>query len=84
MFKGNIMSSRVTLWVGAPIVRSHHPAKFGGQRHCGSRYKMVLVCHVILQDHVIKGLCDFMGSSQSRSVTILLNLVAIGTLVVDM
>ena len=23
---------------------------------------MVLACHVILQDHVIKGLCDFMGS----------------------
>ena len=27
---------------------------------------MVLVCHVISQDHVIKGLCDFMGRAPSR------------------
>ena len=45
---------------------SHHPVKFTGYRHCGSRDLIVLVCHVILQDHVIKGLRDFMGRSTSR------------------
>ena len=34
-----------------------HPGKFGGQKHCGNRVIMVLICHVILQDHVIKDLC---------------------------
>ena len=38
---------------------SHHPAKFGSHSHCFSRYIIVLVCHAISQDHVIKGLCDF-------------------------
>ena len=38
-----------------------HPAKFGGHMHGGSGYKIILVCHVILQDHVIQGSCDFMG-----------------------
>ena len=33
----------------------YHPSRFGGHRHCGSG-DMILVCHVILQDHVIKGL----------------------------
>ena len=32
---------------------------------------MVLVCHVIFQDHVMKASCDFMGRSLSRQVTIL-------------
>ena len=32
-------------------------------RHCGNRVIMVLVCHVILQDHAIKGSCNFMGRS---------------------
>ena len=33
---------------------SHHPTKFCGFRHCGSGDIMILVCHVILEDHVIK------------------------------
>ena len=37
----------------------YHPAKFGGQGHCGSGNIMILVCHVILQDDAIKGSCDF-------------------------
>ena len=45
---------------------------------------MVLVCHVILQDHIIKGSCDFMGCSSSYQVTILQRLVAIATLVVEL
>ena len=37
--------------------------KFGGHRHCGSENIMISVCSVILQDHVIKESCDFMGRS---------------------
>ena len=44
---------------------------------------MVLVCHVILQDHVIKGSCDFTGRSPSRLVSILSRLVTITILVVE-
>ena len=33
----------------------HHPAKIGDQRHWGSGNVMVLVCQVILQNHVTKG-----------------------------
>ena len=35
---------------------SHHPTKFCGFRHCGSGNIMVLVCHVILENHLIKAL----------------------------
>ena len=41
----------------------HHPTKFGGHRHCGSGDKMILVCGVTSQDHLVKGSRDFMGSS---------------------
>ena len=44
---------------------------------------MILVCHVILQDHVIKGSYDFIGRSPLRLVKILPGLVAIGTLIVE-
>ena len=50
----------MTLSLGAPIGK-YHPAKFGGHMHCGSADVMALVCHVMLQNHVIKGSCDFMG-----------------------
>ena len=36
---------------------------FGCHRHCGNGDIMTLLCHVILQDHTIRGSCDFMGSS---------------------
>ena len=38
---------------------SYNPAKFSGHRYRGSGNTMVSVCHVILQEHVIKGLCHF-------------------------
>ena len=38
---------------------SQQLATFGGQRHCDSGDIMILVCHVISQDHVIKGSYDF-------------------------
>ena len=44
-----------------PLKVSHHPTKFGDQRHCGSRDIMVLMCDVILQNRMIEGSCDFMG-----------------------
>ena len=44
---------------------------------------MALACHVILQEHVIKGSRDFMGGSPSRRATILPSLAAIGNLVVE-
>ena len=40
----------------------HHPAKFDGHRHCGSG-SMFIICFVNSQDHVTKGLCDFMDGS---------------------
>ena len=46
-----------------PLKVSHHPVKFGGHWHCGSGDTMVLVCHVILQDHVTKGSNNYMGRS---------------------
>ena len=39
-----------------PLIVSHHPAKFAGYRPGGGADLMVLVCYVILQDQVIKGL----------------------------
>ena len=38
---------------------SEHPAKSGGERHYGSGDIMVLVYHLIWQDHVTKGSCSF-------------------------
>ena len=34
---------------------THHPVMIGGYMHCGSDDIMILVCHVILQNHVIEG-----------------------------
>ena len=31
---------------------SYHPVKFVGHKHCDSGDIMVLVCHMIFQDHV--------------------------------
>ena len=40
---------------------------------------MIFVCHVTLQDHVIKGSCDFINRSLSRQVTIMQSLMAVTT-----
>ena len=39
---------------------SHHPATFGGHRHCGSG-EMLLIWDLISKDHMIEGFFDFMG-----------------------
>ena len=44
---------------------------------------MVLVCHLILQNHAIKVSCDFIGRSPSREVIILPSLLTISILVVE-
>ena len=49
------------LYEQEPMKISYHLAKFGSHRHFGSEDITFLVCHVILQDHTIKGSCDFMG-----------------------
>ena len=41
---------------------SSNPAKFGGLGNYGSGDEMFFVCCTTLQDHTIKGSCDFMGS----------------------
>ena len=38
---------------------SYYFAMVGGHRHSGGRDTMSLVCHVIWQDHLIKGSCGF-------------------------
>ena len=57
------LKSNIILWVGTLMV-SHHPVtKFGAHWHFGWGQKMVLVCHVIPQDYVIKWSHDFMSRS---------------------
>ena len=47
-------------------MESNHHAKFGYHGHCGSGDILVLVCHVILQDHVTKGSTDLTHRDSSR------------------
>ena len=54
------------LYEEEPIKVSYHSAKFGGCRSCGSEDLMILVCHVILKGHMIKGSCGFMGRGPSK------------------
>ena len=44
----------------------HHLSKFGGDGHYGSGQIIVLVCYLILQDHMIKDSCDFKHRSPAR------------------
>ena len=48
------------------FIVSHHPTEFAVNRHFVRRDIMALVCHVILQVHVIKGLCDYLGGAPHR------------------
>ena len=40
-------------------MKSYQLAKFFSHRQCGDRDIMVLDCHVISQDHIIEGSCNF-------------------------
>ena len=44
------------------------PARFGSHRNCGSGDIILLVCHVISQDHMIKGSCVLICRSPLRKV----------------
>ena len=56
-----------------PIKVSYHPALFGVHRHCGSEDKMVFICHMTLQDLLVRS---------PTQVTILPSLEAMATVVV--
>ena len=46
---------------------SHQSTKYSGPgHHCGSVDVMVLVCHMILSENLIKESCDLMGRSPSK------------------
>ena len=49
-----------------PLKVCHHPTTFGGHRHCGGGDVIALACHMISQTHMIKELCDFIGTRPSR------------------
>ena len=51
----------VTITIGKPQGKLP-PCRVLGHRQCSSA-DIVLVCHMILQDHEIKGTCDFLGRS---------------------
>ena len=36
---------------------------FGSHRYCGNGYTMILVCHVISQDHMVIWTYDFTGGA---------------------
>ena len=44
----------------------HHFAKFGDHKYCSSRDIFFLVCHVIKQDHIIKGSDKYNNRRPSR------------------
>ena len=49
----------------------------------GSRNIIISVCHVTLQVHMTRALCDFMDRSPLRQVTILPSFAAISATVVE-
>ena len=65
------------------VKESYHSSKFGCHRHSSNRDMIAFVCHVILQDHIIKALYGFMIKNLSRYTTILASLVAIDIVVVE-
>ena len=63
---------------------SYHLAKFAGHRLSCSRDITGLKLHLTLQDHLIKGLYEFMEGNFSLYISTLPNLVATGIVLVDM
>ena len=59
----------------------HHPTKCGGHRQCGSEDIVLLVCHKIPQDQVMKRTSGMMDASPSRQTIILQSLLSMATLV---
>ena len=60
------MSSRaIALYRQESVKVSYYAITFVGHRHSGSR-DMIFVCHVTLQDHLIKVLHNFKARVPSR------------------
>ena len=59
------------------------PAKCGGHRHRGNRDIMFSVCHMISQDHAIKGSSNNTSRIPLKLDIILPSLVAINTVVIE-
>ena len=51
-----------------PFTLSSPTVKFSGVKHCGSGAQL-FICHVMLQDQMIKGSCNFMNGSPSQKAT---------------
>ena len=57
---------RMVAYLEEALKVSHHPLNFDFHRHCGSGDVILLVCHLISQDDMIKQERDIMGSTSSR------------------
>ena len=71
------------LYAWKPLIVTHHRIKFNSHKPCGSSDIKYIICDVILQDHVIKGSCDYIEGSSSLYVTALLSLVPVVIVVVE-
>ena len=76
--------SAVWLFAWKALIVTDHIAKFHGHGACSNWDIKYLICHVALQDYVIKGSSDFMEGSSSLYVTTLTCLVVRATVVVKM
>lgn len=75
--------SAVWLFAWKALIVTDHIAKFHGHGACSNWDIKYLICHVALQDYVIKGSSDFMEGSSSLHITTLSHLVAIDILVME-
>ena len=64
-------SDRSAIWLyeRRPLKISHHSGNFGGFKHSDIEDITIFDRHVISQDHVLKGLCDFMVRNPSKEST---------------
>ena len=56
---------------------------FGGHNHSGSGDIKISVCHMTLQDNIIRALCNFIVRSSSRQVAVLSKFVTISTVMME-
>ena len=73
----------MTSQLGAYQGKLSHPVIIGGHSRSDRGEIMVLLCHVILQDQVIKALNDVMVWSPSRQFTTPPSLMATDSVIVE-
>ena len=58
---------QVVMWLHGwiPLTLRYHPAKFGGHRSCRRGDIVFLIWHMTSHDHMVRGLCDFIGAHKS-------------------